>query len=97
MLKRFIVEVYKVIIVIRIDKITIAFGKGKATAHMQLRQHRIVRVADMKNFLSIKVQVFALLVTQIGISVFITDNLAWVFNLNSTMIGSDNYLNLFLR
>lgn len=96
MLKGFIIKINKMVVVIGVNKITVAFGKGKAGAYMQFWQHNIMRVTHMENLFGIKVKVFTLLVTQIGIGVTVADDLAGVFNPDGAVVGCDNYPYLFL-
>jgi hypothetical protein len=45
MLEGLVIKINKVIVIVRVHKVAIAFGKNKAAAYMQLWQHGIVRVA----------------------------------------------------
>ena len=96
MLKCLVIEIYKVIIVVWIHKVTVAFSKYKAWAYMKLRQHYIMRVFDMEHIFRIKVQVLALFVSQVGISITIADDLAWIFNADGAVVRRQDNSCLFL-
>jgi len=63
---------------------------------MQLGQHNVVRVTYVEYFLRVKIQVFTLFITQVGVGIPVAYNFAWIFNPDGTMIGSNNHPYLFL-
>ena len=95
MLEGFVIKIHKVVVIVGVHKIAVAFGKYKAAAYMQLRQHGIVGVADVKYLLGVIIKVFALFVTQVGIGVAVADDLARVFYLDGTVVGCDDHPYLF--
>ena len=95
MLERLIIKIHKLVVVVGIYKVVINLGKYKATAYVQLGQHGIVRVFNVEYIFRVKIKVFALLVTQVGIGIPVAYNLAWGFNFDGTVVGTDYHANLF--
>ena len=95
MLEGFVIKINKVVVIVRVHKIAVFLGEYKAGAYMQLRQHGIVRVADVEHFLRVEISITTLFVAQVGVGVTVADDLAWFFNADGTMIGCDNHTNLF--
>ena len=81
MLKSLVIKVNKMVVVVRVNKVLIVFGEHKARAYMQLWQHGIVRVTYVEHLFGIKVKVTPLFVTQVGIGITVSDDLAWVLTL----------------
>jgi hypothetical protein len=50
----------------------------------------------MEYFLRVKIQVFALFITQVGIGVTVAYNFAWIFYPDGAVVSSNNYSYLFL-
>jgi len=48
MLKGFVIKINKMVVVIRVNKILVFLRKYETRAYVQLGQHSIVRVADVK-------------------------------------------------
>ena len=94
MLKGFVIKINKVVVIVWVNKIAVFLGKYKARAHMQLRQHGFVRVADVELLFGRLIQITALLVAQVGIGVPVADYLAWFFYTDGAVIGSDHYAHL---
>ena len=96
MLESFVIKINKVVVIVRVHKIAVFLGEYKAGAYMQLRQHGIVRVADVEHLFGRIIQITALLVAQVGIGVPVAYDLARLSYADSTVVGSDNNPRLFL-
>ena len=96
MLEGLVIKINKVIVIVWVHKVAIAFGKNKAAAYMQFWQHGIVRVTNMEHLFSVIIKVFTLFIAQVGIGVAVADYFAWVFNTDGAMVGSDHNPHLFL-
>lgn len=97
MLESFVIVVYKLVVIVRVNEIAILSSKNIAAADIDLRQQRIVRIFDQKHFFCIKIKVSSLLIPQIGVCASITDYFNRFFNSYGAVVGSDDYLNFFLR
>ena len=60
---------------------------------MKLRQISVRWIFNNKHIPGLIIQIFSLFVPEIGIGISITDNLAWSFYLNGTMVCTDDHLN----
>src|SRR5690606_18561418 len=97
MLEGLIKIIDKLVVIIGINEVIIFLGKNKAGAHVQFRKHPIMRVFNQKNLLGIKIQVFSLLITQIGVRISVAHYFAWMLHTNGSMVSSNDQLNVFLR
>jgi hypothetical protein len=80
-LEGLVIKVHKLVVVVGVHKVVINLGKYKAAAYVQFGQHGIVRVFYVEHILGIKIQIFPLFVTQVGVGIPIADDLAWGFSL----------------
>ena len=86
----------KMVVIVWIDKISVFFRKDIAGTYMQLGQLGILRVFDMEYIFAYKVEVFALLVPEIGIGIAVPDNLAGAFDPDGAVVGGDDDPYFFL-
>lgn len=91
MLERAIIVVDKVIVIIGVYKIIIILGEHKSRAHMKLRQLRIMWIFDNENFLTVVIEIFALLITEVRVGVSIADDFARPLHPNCAVVGRDDY------
>ena len=90
MLERLIEMIDKMIVIIRVYEIRVLARKDEAGADVQLRQHRIVRILYMEHILGDEIEVFTLLIPQIGVCIAVANHLAGMLYTDGTVVGGDN-------
>ena len=78
--------IHEVIVVVRINKERIFFGKNEASTYMLFGQISFRRIMHFKYFFCIIIQVLALFVAKIAVRIPVTDNFHWLFYLDGPMI-----------
>ena len=92
MLKGFIIIVYKLVVIILVNEITVFFGKNIIGADIYFWQLRLMWIFNQKDFFGIEIQVSALLVAQICICIPVANYLTWMFYPDGAMICGDDQL-----
>ena len=90
MLERVLVIAYIIVVVIRISKEVIVLCKDICRTQVWRREQSRFRCLQLKYLFGIVRQVFSKLITQVGVSVLVTNNLDRVIHTYATMIGSND-------
>ena len=82
-----------VVEVVRVTEKVFARTEHITAADIRTRQANLLRMRDFEGILALEIKRFADLVTQVGVRVFVSDNLHRILHANCSVVGcQDNFV-----